>query len=71
MGQHRDQTEKIFLRETNKFLNQFRRQPPANPLQFSIPRAILAPCGMTVKVFVLGIEECIRIRTAECGEAAI
>src|SRR5208282_3377496 len=32
----------------NKILNQFRRQPPANPLQFSIPRAILGPCGMTV-----------------------
>jgi Sigma-70 region 2 len=49
MGQHRDHTEEIFLLEPINFLKQFCRQPPANPLQFSIPRAILAPCGKTVK----------------------
>jgi hypothetical protein len=48
MGQHRDHTEEIFLLEPINFLKQFCRQPPANPLQFSIPRAILAPCGKTV-----------------------
>ena len=48
-------TEKIFLLEPINFLNQFRRQPPANPLQFSIPGAIFAPCGKMVFIFLCSL----------------
>ena len=48
VGQHQNHTQKFFLVEPRKFLNRFRRQPPANPLQSKSTRAIFILYGMIV-----------------------
>jgi hypothetical protein len=52
VGQHEATLEKISLLETEKFLNPFRQQLPANPLQYRITGAALSPCGKRVKKFL-------------------